>query len=212
MPPHRLRTRARIVGVVLAGGKSSRLGRDKAGLRLHAEYEDLLARTVGLLQDVCGRAIVVGREQEGYACVKDAAPGCGPVGGIATALEHCEGAACLVLSCDLPFMNRDILERIIDWRDRRPPGKHVTAWRRAGDGKLQPLAAIYEPECLPHFQICVNERLLKISRVVPWYQWEYIEYGDEDALAFFNLNGPADLEVARRLLRQQAETATAAIL
>jgi molybdopterin-guanine dinucleotide biosynthesis protein A len=208
----RLRRQASLVGVVLAGGLSSRMGRDKAGLRLHDENVDLLARTVGLLQDVCGRAIVVGREQAGYACVKDAAPGCGPVGGIATALDHCEGAACLVLSCDLPFMNRDILERLVDWRNRRPPGKHVTAWRKADDGKLQPLAAIYEPECLPHFQICVNERLLKISRVVPWYQWEYIEYGEEDELAFFNLNAPADLEVARRLLRLSGERERAAIL
>ena len=198
--PQRLRRRARIIGVVLAGGLSTRLGQDKALVRLPGSENSLLARTVALLQEVCGWAIVVGRQQPGFACVPDMAPGCGPVGGIATALEHCFGAACLVLSCDLPFMDKQVLETLIAQRNKRPRGTHLTAYRQRDTGHIQPLVAIYEPECLPYFRICVNERLLKINRVVPLHQQHYVPYAPEDARAFFNLNNPGDLETARDML------------
>lgn len=203
--PQRLRKRARIIGIVLAGGLSSRMGYDKALVRLSGgENPDILARTVTLLQDICGRAIVVGRQQEGYACVPDLAPGHGPVGGIATALEHCQGAACLVLSCDLPFMERRVLDNLIAHRNRRPQGTHVTAYQQKDTGNIEALVAIYEPECLPYFQICVNERLLKINRVVPAHLQHYVPYGGDESLPFFNLNYPADVETACRITRSQA--------
>lgn len=196
MIPRRLRTQARIIGIVLAGGKSSRMGRDKALLPVSGSHTDILGRTVALLQDVCGRAIVVGRQTPGYACVLDIAPDCGPVGGVATALDYCQGAACLVLSCDMPFMGKEALYKLVEHRRKRPPGTHVTAYRHADSGKIESLAAIYEPECLPYFQICVNERLLKINRVVPTYHYHFLEYGEAEAQAFFNLNSPADYEKA----------------
>lgn len=199
--PQRLRRQARIIGIVLAGGKSLRMGRDKALLPFAASHKDMLARTVGLLQDICGRAIVVGRQTPGYACLLDAAPHCGPVGGVATALDYCQGAACLVLSCDMPFMQKEALQKLVAHRNKRPPGAHVTAFRHAETGKIESLAAIYEPECLPYFQICVNERLLKINRVVPSYHYHFLDYGEKDAQAFFNLNTPADYEKVLDMLQ-----------
>ena len=196
----RLRKQAKIIGVVLAGGNSSRMGRDKALLPLAGAHHDILGRTVSLLQEVCGRAIVVGRQMQGYACVLDIAPNCGPVGGVATALDYCQDAACLVLSCDLPFMRKDLLLHLIQHRKHRPRGTHITAYKHAVTGKIESMAAIYEPECLPYFQICVNERLLKINRVVPSYHYHHLEYGEKDAQAFFNLNYPADYETACNLM------------
>lgn len=199
--PLRLKKDSRIVGVVLAGGLSSRMGQDKALVRLSdGESADLLTRTVTLLQDVCGRAIVVGRVQDGYTCIPDTFPGSGPVGGIATALEHCSGAACLVLSCDLPFMEHSVLRALMAHRNKRPGGSHVTAYRQGDAGHIEALVAIYEPECLPYFQGCVKEKLLKISRVVPLHEQHFITYSAKEALPFFNLNYPADLEVARRMV------------
>lgn len=201
VPPQRLRRQARIIGIVLAGGHSKRMGQDKATLPLAGEHKDLLARTVSLLQDVCGRAIVVGRETPEYACLPDIEPDCGPVGGVATALDYCQSAACLVLSCDMPFMRQDILERLIEYRSRREAGMHVTAYRNLGTGKVETMAAIYEPECLPYFQICANERLLKINRVVPPYHYHLLDYGDKEAQAFFNLNSSMDYTMARDVMR-----------
>lgn len=203
IPPQRLRRQARIIGIVLAGGLSRRMGQDKAMLPLGGQ--NILARTVSLLQDVCSRAIVVGRQTPGYACLPDIVPECGPVGGIATALDYCQGAACLVLSCDMPFIHSEVLERLIAYRNARAAGMHVTAYKNAASGKVESLAAIYEPECLPYFQICMNERLLKINRVVPSYHYHFLHYAENEAQPFFNLNTPSDYEKTREILRLTSE-------
>ncbi len=189
----------RLVGVVLAGGKSSRLGRDKALLRL-GDAGDLLARTVGLLRGVADSVIVVGRSYPEGIGIADLAPGLGPVGGIATALTHAAGAACLALSCDLPFMNRETLVRLVAAYRRRPAGKNVCLYRRASDGREESLVAVYGPETLAAFRQCMDEGLLKVGRVVPEAEKFHLDYDEAEAQAFFNINRPADLEEARRIV------------
>lgn len=191
---------APLCGVVLAGGLSSRLGHDKALVRLEdGQTADLLARTVQLLRDVCGTAHVIGRSRPGYSCIPDREPGCGPVGGIMTALATLQ-APCLILSCDLPFMDRAILERLLEARNRRPENALMTGYRQAETGHKEALVAVYEHGALPFFTRCVEQRLLKISLVVPHEQQYLLPYNAEDSLPFFNINYPADLELARRMM------------
>ena len=189
-----------LTGVVLAGGLSSRLGHDKVRLKLSgASGPDLLARSVRLLQSVCGEALVIGREQPGYRCHPDKEPGNGPVGGIATALEV-SGGPCLLLSCDLPFMEAAVLERLVEAHATRPAGALTTCYRQEDTGHKEALVAVYEYECLPLFRACVEGKLLKISRVVPEECQHYLYYSAADSLPFFNINYPADLELARRMI------------
>ena len=191
-----------VTGVVLAGGLSSRLGHDKAVLRLHSDGKELnlLARSAALLEGVCGKVIIVGREVEGYTCYPDDAPGNGPVGGIATALRAA-GTACLVLSCDMPFMDKAVLERLLRAHAERPSGSLSTCYRQRDTGHTESLVAIYEAEALPFFQSCLAEKWLKISRVVPPERQYFLVYSAEESLPFFNINYPADLEVARLMIR-----------
>ena len=190
-----------LTGVVLAGGLSSRLGHDKALIRLqNGEVADMLARTVALLREVTDSVVVVGRQQPGYTCLPDAVPGNGPVGGIATALEYA-GSACMVLSCDLPFMEKAVLEHLVVSRSQRPPETLVTAYQQEDTGHTEALVAIYEPESLPLFQHCVSNRLLKISSVIPKENQYLVPYSAENSLPFFNINYPADLEIARRMMQ-----------
>lgn len=188
-----------LTGVVLAGGQSSRLGHDKALVRLiDGGSPDLLARTVALLHCICPRVLVVGREHPGYECRADLKPGNGPVGGVATALEIVHGP-CLILSCDLPFMEERTLRRLSAARERRPPGTLVTSYRHDATGHIEPLVAIYEAGALPYYQNCVAKGLLKNNLVIPREFHHYIYYGIADALPFFNINYPADLEKAREM-------------
>ena len=192
---------APLVGVVLAGGLSSRLGHDKALVRLHdGGTADLLSRTARLLELFADSVFVVGGNRPGYTCVPDLVPGSGPVGGIATALTHAAGSACLVLSCDLPFMTTEVLERLIAERNRRPAGRHATLYRQEETGHFESLVAVYEPEALPYFRRCMEESLLKISRVVPQEEQHCINDPAAESLPFFNINYPADLEAARRIM------------
>ncbi|MDR1660594.1 MAG: NTP transferase domain-containing protein, partial [Desulfovibrio sp.] len=81
-------SRGDVVGVVLGGGKSLRLGRDKALLKLRGEDKPcLLVRTAELLREVCGEVVIAGRNVSGWRHIPDPAPGLGPAGGIAAALE-----------------------------------------------------------------------------------------------------------------------------
>ncbi len=196
----------RLTGVLLAGGKSSRLGRDKALVRLGGgeKSPDLLERTAGLLREVCGRAVVVGHKRPGYTCLEDIAPGHGPVGGIATALEAA-GGPCLVLSCDLPFMDRAVLRRLVEAREKRPEGTLTTAYMALETGRIEALVAVYEPGALPFFQDCVARKLLKISLVVPRQQQHFVPYSAEESLPFFNINYPADLAAALALAKNPNE-------
>ncbi len=188
-----------LVGVVLAGGKSSRLGRDKALLRFGGEV-DLLTRTVDLLRGMVDSVIVVGRSHPGGIGIADLASGLGPVGGITTALTHAAGAACLMLSCDLPFMRREVLVRLVAAYRRRPSGKTVCLYRRKVDGREESLVAVYGSETLAAFRRCMEEGLLKVGSVIPEAEKFHLDYDEADARAFFNINRPADLEEARRIV------------
>lgn len=192
---------ADLTGVVLAGGLSSRLGYDKAKIRLvHGEEPDLLARAVAVLATCCERVIIVGRTHPDYESYPDAVPGCGPVGGVATALEI-SASACLVLSCDLPFMRQNVLERLIACRAGRPGDALATSYRQKDTGYVQALVAIYEKGALPFFQARIAECRLKIRRTIPWPRQHFLEYAADESLPFFNINYPADLHAARKIMR-----------
>lgn len=189
-----------ITGVVMAGGLSSRMGQDKTQLSLNkAEYTDLLGRTARILQEVVGAVCIVGREHPDYPSFFDDEPGLGPVGGIATCLRR-TGTACLVLSCDLPFMTTQVVRRLLELRNQSPAETLVTCYVQQETGYSEPLVAIYETGAFPYFQECANKRLLKINRIVPEERQQFLVYSMEESLPFFNVNYPADLEAARRIL------------
>ena len=91
-----------INGFVLAGGKSSRMGRDKAMLDWHGRT--LIAHMVDLLEAAADHVQVVGRD-----LLPDRAPGRGPLSGIATALEISPTDANIIVAVDLPFLTKDFL-------------------------------------------------------------------------------------------------------
>lgn len=187
-------------GVVLAGGISARLGKDKAAIKLSEDNgihsTDLLTRTASLLQDIVPRVLVSGRETDGFEYCPDLKPGFGPVAGIASALVH-TGQACLALSCDLPFMRTDILNRLISaWRDR-PKKALLTTFRHEDLNYPEMLVAVYEPEALPLLEQKLEQGLVKISRIIPPERIHFVTYSQKESLPFFNLNYPADLEAAK---------------
>ena len=138
-------------GLVLAGGRSTRMGRDKAVLAYHGR--DQLQVAFELLDEVAGPNFVSVRADQTsdplrarYAQVIDGTLGVGPVAGILAALRTRPAAAWLVLACDLPFLDASTLWALIAGRD---PSRVATAFRSAYDGLPEPLCAIWEPQCEP---------------------------------------------------------------
>lgn len=145
---------APLCGLVLAGGRSERLGRDKAAVVF--ENETLLERAVALLAPLVGEVRVAVRPDQltdrvrnRFALVADVASGIGPAAGILAAHRLHPAAAWLVLACDMPRVTVAMLGSLIA---RRDPARLAIAFRSDSDGRPEPLCALYEPATLARFR------------------------------------------------------------
>lgn len=141
-------------GLVLAGGRSERLGRDKAAVVV--DGQSLLERAVALLaQAVADVRVGVRREQLSgtlrgrFSLIADDEEAIGPAAGILAAHRLIPDSAWLVLACDMPRVTVEALRTLISRRDAARSG---TAFRAAADGLPEPLCAIYEPATLARFR------------------------------------------------------------
>lgn len=138
-----------LYGLVLAGGHSRRMQRDKAVLPYAGRTQ--LQRALELLASRVRRSFVSVRADQrtepsrsGHALIVDLAPGLGPIGGIQAALHAHPQCAWLVLACDLPFLTETTLDHLLA---RRDPRRLATAYRSSHDGLPEPMCAIFEPAC-----------------------------------------------------------------
>lgn len=181
-------------GVVLAGGKSSRLGQDKTAV----DYlgETLLERSARLLGTCCDTVYVSCRDPRkvppGLHALPDETERIGPLGGIITALRRLGGPV-FVLACDLPFMERRFLEALADARSARPAQCVMTVWEQEDSGFVEPLVAIYEQAALPLLERGIVDGVFKLTRLIPPQLRHTVPYGPEDSRSFFNVNYPQDL-------------------
>ena len=145
----------RPTGIILAGGKSRRFGRDKALVEIGGQT--LLARAVKLLETCCSEIIVVGRRK--VVCssnmplraVEDSIPDIGPLGGILTGLTESETDLNVVLAVDMPFATPELLDQLID-----SLGEADAAVPEA-EGRLQPLCAVYRKRCRSTLEALLEE-------------------------------------------------------
>lgn len=137
-----------LYGLVLAGGRSTRMQRDKAALE-YSPGRTQLDVAMQLLEGRTARAYVSVRPDQaqdraraGYEQITDRGGVEGPAAGILAAFAEHPGAAWLVLACDLPFLDGRTLDHLIG---ARTPEADATAFRSTHDGLPEPLCAIYEP-------------------------------------------------------------------
>ncbi len=136
-----------LFGLVLAGGKSTRMGKDKAAI-VYADKPQY-QRAFELLEKFCGRVFISSRADQGvsafgtYPQIHDRPEfqGKGPLGGILSAMHAYPDVSWLVLACDLPFVTSDTLNYLITNRSRKVT---ATAYKSQFDGLPEPLCAIWE--------------------------------------------------------------------
>lgn len=137
-----------LFGLVLAGGQSQRMQRDKALLDYHGQPQ--LEWTYELLRGFCDETFIsVRREQhdelrDRLPRIEDDGESIGPAAGMLAAYRHAQ-RGWLVLACDLPYLGEAVLQRLIRARDE---SQQATAFRSAHDGLPEPLCAIWEPSGL----------------------------------------------------------------
>jgi molybdopterin-guanine dinucleotide biosynthesis protein A len=185
---------------VLAGGKSSRMDREKAFLEL--EGRTLLARALELAASVAGEVCIIGPREKFSPfgrVVEDIYPGRGPLGGIHAALSSSRTELNLILAVDTPFLRPEFLQYLV--AQARAGGALVTL-PRAGGG-WQPLCAVYGRAFLPLAQEALAAGRNKIDPLFAVASVRALEEGELKRLAFDpgmfdNLNTPEEWELARR--------------
>ncbi len=190
-------------GFVLAGGKSSRMGRDKALLEVGGV--SLVGRAVRLLQGVTGKPVIISSSPRhglaGVSVVADDFPGWGPLGGIATALRISETDWSLVIACDLPYLTKAWLDFLIE-RALKSGVDAVVPMNQKGP---EPLCAAYHKNAQQRILSAVEGGVHKVTESFDRLSVEYLEPNEwkafaSEGLLFKNINSPADYEEANRRL------------
>lgn len=184
-----------VVGVVLAGGASRRMGRDKA--RLELDGVNLAQGALVKLAAVCDTVLLAdgGRgSAPGWTSIADG-PGRGPAAGLLAAAERHPESSLLVLACDLPLVPAGLLSRLAAPGRAVPAAALVPRWRRG----IEPLCARYSPAALERLAARVATGNFALHRWLATLDVHYLEgaelagYGRPEE-SFFNLNRPEDLE------------------
>ena len=200
-----------ITAIVLAGGHSSRLGMDKARLKLGG-VRTLLESVVGLVKCLSTDVIVVSdavTEVAEARCVRDAIPDVGSLGGLYSGLLAACFPYCLVVACDMPFLNSQLLCYMAE----RPRNYDVLVPRLGGGVlgyELHPLHAIYAKRCLPAIEQVLTSGSRAIHDIYPMVRTVYLDEEeivglDRDGLSFFNINTPQDLAQAEVLCQDRLD-------
>lgn len=188
-----------ITGIILVGGKSRRMGRDKAFLELG--NKTLLAGVAEAFQDCFDRVLLVGDDGDRFAgfdlpVVRDIYPG-SALGGLYTGLHSAKTKHIFVSSCDLPFPNREIIRYLCAQRagfDAVVPS--------LADG-YEPLFAVYAKSCLGPIRSLLESGNLCVYDFYPQVEVRYVTPEelapfDREGRAFLNINTPEQFERVRK--------------
>jgi molybdenum cofactor guanylyltransferase len=192
-----------ISAFILAGGESSRMGRDKARLELGGI--PLILRTARLVESVAGAPAIIGNPDAYRAfdlrAIADDWPGAGPLGGIATALRAAVTPWSLVVATDLPYLTREWLEYLI----ARALASSADAVLPMNARGAEPLCAMYHQRAEPAIRKALERGTRKVTDGLRGVRVEMIapaEWNpfDSEGLLFKNMNSPEDYEEARAKL------------
>jgi molybdopterin-guanine dinucleotide biosynthesis protein A len=184
-----------ITGIVLAGGKSSRMGKDKGLINLNGEK--MVNYSINTLKPICNNIIIISNNDDydglGYPVYKDIYKNQGPLAGIHTGLTNSETEKNIILSCDSPFVPTDLLKHLID------NSNEFDAVVPKYYNRLYPLTAVYNKACINVFENCIKEDKLKVKKAIELVNSNVIELSSNldfvNDKMFTNINTLAELEL-----------------
>lgn len=180
-----------ITGIILAGGKSSRMGTDKGFILLN--NTPFIQYSIDALKPLVSKIIIVSNDIKydvfGLMRVNDITKNAGPVAGICSGLEASSTPYNLILSCDIPLINSEILKQLIDAIDDTSEIIQIES-----HGKSMPLIAIYKKQVTPTFNklLQANERRLRIA--IQSCKYKNIVLKKEHEFTTMNVNTQTELK------------------
>ncbi len=184
--------------VILAGGKSTRMGRNKALVKI--KEHKMLEGIARVLSDEFPEIIISANENLfeslGIKTVPDIFPGCGPLAGIHACLKASSYHVNLLVACDMPFVNL----RLAAYMVKLAAGYDAIV-PAMGD-YYQPLFAVYTKNCLTIIENQLRQGPSKVTSFYPKVKTRFVgteeirKFGDPERI-FFNVNTPIDLDLAK---------------
>lgn len=193
-------TKNAITGIILAGGKSIRMGQDKAFIEINGV--PIILRVFAVLDRLFRETIIVANQKETYAelnipVYSDLVPGQGALGGLYTGLLHSTFPYSFCVACDMPFLDRALIEYLLTRIDQ-----YDAVVPRTSDG-LQPLHAIYSKQCLEPIRHLLDLEKTKIMDFYPLIRLQIVDEKDfltldPERKSFTNVNTPDELQMLQK--------------
>lgn len=191
--------------ILLAGGKSTRLKKDKAFLRLN--NKTIIEGIINKLKPIFKEIMIITNNVEDYGflglkVIPDIVKDKGPLGGIYTGLKTSKDKNNFILAVDMPFINEELIKYMLtfDSYDMVIPGYN---------GYIEPLHSIYSKNVLPIIEKRLESNDLKLKNLakklknIKYIGKQEIESFDAENICFFNINNKEDLEKARELVKNE---------
>ena len=201
-------TDAPVTGVILAGGRSRRMGRNKALMPLR--QEPLIAHVVRQMQSVTDELLLITNEPDLYTSLKlpmyaDILPDMGALGGIYTGLTYARNSTVICVGCDMPLLQPNLLSHLTTLLNNYDAVVPCVEAEDRSASIFQTLSAVYAKRCLPVINSMLAGGELRVhalydrvdTRVVQPTEWQLF---DPQGLSFFNINTPEDFEIANRYI------------
>jgi len=181
-----------VTGVILAGGKSLRYGRNKALVKI--DGIPLIERVINVMRSLFRHLILITNTPDEYSYLKlpmheDLIKGLGPLGGIFTALMTIKNEAGFFVACDMPHLNRELIHHMVEVRYDFDA---VVPRTQAG---TEALHALYGKGCLPQIKRLIDSSQYQTLQFFPKVSVRYVDENeirrfDPQLESFFNINKP----------------------
>jgi molybdopterin-guanine dinucleotide biosynthesis protein A len=190
--------RTNITGIILAGGKSSRIGFDKGVINLNGK--PFIVHIIEAMKPLVNNIIIVSDNTDydkfGYQIVNDLIKNSGPVAGLYSGLSNSKTEYNLVLSCDVPLIKTFILEQLIDRFDI-----DYDMIQLQSENKSMPLIAIYKTHCLHTFEAQLNKNKKRLRIAVEQLKHKTITIDSECDQYVKNINTIAQLNEIQHAIK-----------
>jgi molybdopterin-guanine dinucleotide biosynthesis protein A len=189
-------------GLVLAGGRSTRMGEDKSIAKWHGKEQRYYVADI--LKACCDDVFISCKaEQEkavdkNYKVITDEYEDAGPLGGILSAFHKKQGVAWLVVACDLPLLDEKTIRYLIQNRDKDAV---ATTFKSTHDSLPEPLITIWEPTALLLLETAVSEGKYSPQKVLIKAKIKLLE--PPDASALMNVNTPEERQIILQMLKEK---------
>ena len=175
--------------IILAGGKSSRMGQDK-GL-MDYEGKPMILHVINALQKISKNIVIIANNEEyaqfGFPTYNDIYKETGPIGGIFTALTHSDFDQNLIISCDSPNISHELLSHIIN----ESVGYDITI--PVNNGKSHQLIALYSKNCLPVLKSQIEGKNYKLRDCFSYLNVNLVDCEQFSETNFKNINSKEDI-------------------